>query len=783
MRKTIVLRQEKKKTNKGSKKMNRLLMLFGVFFMAGFHSCGVKKFIPEGEQLYTGGEVKIESEVKVKDRKEVEGELNDLLKPEPNSKILGMRIGLWAHYKGSKENPGFINRFLKKKIGEEPVYFSAVSPERTEELILNRLENRGFFYSTVESEVTKKEKSASVVYNSFLKEPYLLESYTIMGDSLPIERKIGELLEETEVKPGMRFDLEELKQERIRIDDALKLEGYYNFTPDFLIFEADTNNYDEKKFDLFIRTKKNAPEKSIIPYVINDINVFPNYSLQGKNGHQDTSEVSNIQFIQDELVFRPELMEQYILFEPGQIYNANISRRTSSRLSSIGAYRYVNIQFDELDSTRADDEEGLLEANVFLSPLNKRTIRAELQGLSKSNNFAGPGILLAFRNRNLFYGGETFNLTANFAYETQVSGGEREGLTSFEAGIKADLIFPRVIFPIPIKERFSYSVPKTKISLGGEFMNRVRLYRLNSITGSYGYNWNANRYVYHEINPINISYISLSNTSPRFLEILNSNPFLKRSFEQQFIAGTNYIFNFNQLGDESKKHSIFVGTTLDFAGNAVNLLNKTFGGGERSFLGLEYAQYAKGDLEFRYHFRFSENNVLASRIFGGVGLPYGNSLSLPYVKQYFSGGPNSIRAFRIRSLGPGTFRPESYNISSFFDQAGDIRLEGNLEYRFPLVSLLRGAVFMDAGNIWLAKENESLPGGKFTSDWFKELAVGVGVGLRVDIEFFVIRFDLATPVRKPHLPENERWGNTFNVGSKSWRRENLVFNFGIGYPF
>lgn len=766
--------------------MTKFSVYFVFFFLVAAQACSVKKFIPEGEQLYTGGEVDMEADFKIPDKKEIEGELNALLKPEPNSKILGMRIGLWAHYKGSQENPGFINRFLKNKLGEEPVYFSQVSPERTEELIFNRLENRGFFYSLVESDITRKEHFASVRYTAALAEPYLLEKYTVDGDSLPIEKKIAELLEETALKQGMRFDLNLLKDERVRLDEALKLEGYYNITPDFLIFEADTNNYEDKKFDLFVRVKLNAPEKSLLPYVIKDINVYPNFSLRGQQEQPDTVEVADIKFIQDELVFKPELLEQYVLFEPGQLYNAEVSRRTSSRLTSIGNYRYVNIRFDEQDTTRTGDGEGQLEANIYLSPLNKRTVRAELQGISKSNNFAGPGVTLSFRNRNLFAGGETFNFSTNFSYETQIAGGDRKGLSSYDFGISADLIFPRVVFPFPIKERFSYAVPKTKISLGAEFMNRVGLYRMNSINASYGYSWNATQYFYHEINPINLSYVNLSSTTPEFDAILDSNPFLKRSFEQQFIAGINYIFNYNQLGDQERKHAFFVGTTVDLAGNLVNLVNRTFSGGERTFLGLEYAQYAKADVDFRYHLKLrrdSDDHVVAARLFGGWGHPYGNSLSLPYVKQYFSGGPNSVRAFRIRSLGPGTFRPEEFNIGSFFDQSGDIRIEGNLEYRFPIVSLLKGAVFADAGNIWLAKENEAIPGGRFSKDWLKELGVGIGLGLRVDIQFFVVRLDLATPIRKPHLPESERWGNSFELGDKSWRRENLVFNFAIGYPF
>src|SRR5690606_730320 len=236
---------------------------------------------------------------------------------------------------------------------------------------------------------------------------------------------------------------------------------------------------------------RNAPEKSLLPYVIKNINVYPNFSLRGQQGEQDTVEVADIQVIQDELVFKPELLEQYILFAPGQQYSAETSRRTSSRLTSIGNYRYVNIRFDETDSTRTGDGQGQLEANIYLSPLNKRTVRAELQGISKSNNFAGPGVTLSFRNRNLFAGGETFNFSTNFSYETQIAGGDRKGLSSYDFGISADLICPRVVFPFPIRERFSYSVPKTKISLGAEFMNRVGLYRMNSINASYGYSWNA----------------------------------------------------------------------------------------------------------------------------------------------------------------------------------------------------------------------------------------------------------------------------------------------------
>ncbi|WP_200976215.1 BamA/TamA family outer membrane protein [Echinicola sp. 20G] len=765
----------------------RAKIFLQLLFIGLLSSCGVTKFIPEDERLYTGAELEVKTNdpegVNNKALKIIHTRLEDVIQPEPNGKFLGMRIGLWAYYKGSKEKPGFINRFLKKKIGQEPVYFSQVNPSKTEELLLNRLENNGFFYALSSSESTGKGKFAGVEYTVEVSRPYRLEKYQLEGDSLTIQKEIAKIIEETELKPGVRFELEAFKSERLRLNDELKKRGFYNFNADYLIFEADTNNYDERKFDLFLRLKQDVAQKSIVPYEVKDIRVYPNYSVDEEKGNQDTTTIKDIDFIQDELAFRPELLEKYILIKEEEAYSSELSRLTTNRLSSIGNYRYVNLRYVEKDSIGTEEPWGL-DANIYLSPLKKRSLRAELQGLSKSNNFIGPAVLLTYRNRNIFKGGETFNISAQFGYETQIAGGDRTGLSTYDIGLKSDLIFPRVIFPVNIEERFSYSVPKTKISLGGESLNRIGLYRSNSATISYGYYWNANRFVYHEINPISLSVVSLSDTSPEFEEILDDNPFLRRSFEQQFIAGLNYTFNYNQLGEQFRKHKIFAGTTVDVAGNLLNLMDNTFGKGESGkVFGMEYAQYARGDLDFRYHIKLGEENVLATRVFGGIGIPFGNSVSLPYVKQYSAGGPNSVRAFRIRSLGPGTYQPDSINNQSYFDQTGDIRIEGNIEYRFPIVSYLKGALFMDAGNVWLMNDNEALPGGKFTSSWLRELGVGAGFGLRVDIEFFVIRFDFAAPIRKPFLPEGERWLKEFKVFDRDWRRENLIFNFAIGYPF
>ena len=761
-------------------------MLLALVF-SGLYSCSVSKYIPEGERLYTGASIRLQKMDSIGKITETKRELQSLLEPNPNSVFLGMRLPLYFHYKAQKDKPGFIYKWLNKKFGEEPVYFSDANPPRMEDLILNRLDNRGFFYSKVQYEIDSTAHFAGIHYKAMVPRPYTLMNYKIEEDSSRIYDAVRKTLSETPINKGDRFDLALLKFERERIDNSLKKQGYYNFNPDFLIFEADTNQYSNRTFDLFLRLKKNVPSKAKIPYTINTITVYPNYNITTDTIQQERTTFNNMIFVQDNNFFKPKRLEPYILFRQGQFYNAEASRLTSNRLTAIGSYKYANIKFREIDASTTTDSTGLLDIDIFLSPLTKRSIRAELQAITKSNGFAGPGISVTYSNRNLFHGGETLNIRGEFAYEAQLTGGGNNGLNSIIGGLKTELVIPRLVPFSP--SRFKYAVPKTKISLGGDFLNRSKLYTLSSINSSFGYTWKANKFVYHELNPININFTNVSNTTEEFDEILDQNPFLRSSFEQQFIAGLNYSFTYNELVDDDKRRPIFFSTSLDIAGNTLNLLS----GGSETFLGQEYAQYAKASFDFRHYLRWGNDQVLVSRIFAGLGIPYGNSNTLPFIKQFFSGGPYSVRAFQIRSLGPGSFSSED-TTSSFFDQSGDLKLEANIEYRFPIWSYLKGALFLDAGNVWLTNDielpldepdesrtfNEELfIQGEFGSDWLSELGVGTGFGLRFDIQNFVIRLDVASPIRVPFLPENERSRIPFFGGGNN----NLVFNFAIGYPF
>ncbi|MEQ8471467.1 MAG: BamA/TamA family outer membrane protein [Marinoscillum sp.] len=736
-------------------------------------ACSVKKYIPENKHLFTEYDIKVSSPEKIKDKSEITSELENLLRPKPNAKILGMRIPLRAHYRHESGAGGFINKWVNKKVGEKPVYLSDVDLSRTEELINNRLENRGFFRSNIQTSTQVKKHTAELKFDVSVNIPYKMETYQLDTISLPIHELIQESMEQTLIKPGSRFDLSMMKAERERIDTYLKDKGYYNFNSSFLLFEADTNYYEEPKFDLYLRLKNNVPHSSTIPYRIKSIQVFPNYSLNQEKTNQDTVTIDRVDFIQKPVYFKPHLLPLYLLLKEGTRYNPTKSKLTSQRFSSIGTYKFVNIRHEEYLKTESTDSIGLLQTKIYLSPQTKRSIRAEVQAVAKSNNFAGPALMITYSNRNLFRGGELLNISGKVGYETQITGGANSGLSSTQFGFQSDLIFPR-LEPFDLVSKFRYDVPKTKISLGVEYLNRSQLYTLRTLSSTYGYNWNASKFIYHNFNPISINLVNLSNTTDEFQTILEGNPFLASSFDQRFIGGLTYNFTYSELNNTRRNNQFYLNTNLDVAGNMINLLStNTNESGKETFLGLEYAQYAKVDADLRYNILLGGSHRLVARVFGGIGLAYGNSDALPFSKQYFSGGPYSVRAFRIRSLGPGSYTSDGNVTGSFFDQTGDIRLEGNLEYRFPIVSILKGALFVDAGNVWLREENDSLGGGKFSSNFINELGMGAGAGLRVDIQNFVIRGDFAAPF---HQPKPDGSGFEYKVDPP-------IFNFAIGYPF
>jgi len=757
-----------------------------IIVIVGFTSCHSSRFIPKDEQLYKGAKVKVESPISRKDRSALTAELNSITRPRPNTTLLKFYFGIWANHWGSRPNAKRVSKYFKRRYGEKPVLVSEVDLKRNEAILLNRLENRGFFHASVESDLRIKRNKGLVEYKIQTGDDYQLNSYSFRGDSTPVDTMIRRSLRRTTIKVGDRYDLDMLKAERQRINMYMRDRGYYNFQEDFLIFKVDTHQHEALKFDLYVSLKRGIPADAIVPYRVETVEVFPNYTAVIENpAEADTVLFEGISFIEKGQFMKYNYLTDYLLLTPGIRYDTRLQTLSNSRLSSMGNFRHVNIRYKVLPSDTTDLEAPRsLAASVYLTPHKKQSIRLEMQGLSKSNNFVGPLGLINYKDRNLFKGGELFQLTGKLGYETQFLGGQLTGLNSYEVGLEASVIVPRLLMPFPFSKKRLPSMPTTKIAANYSILNRVQFYTLSSLLLSYGYAWQGSPYVSHEINPISINFVNLSNTSPAFEEILESNPFLRTSFEQQFILGLTYTFQYNELWRTNWKNRFFVLWNLDFSGNVINGIQSIFEvEGKKTLFREPYAQFSKTDIDIRRYMIVGEDRKVVARVFAGAGISYGNSTSLPFIKKYFAGGPNSLRAFRIRSLGPGTYAPVDQSINSFFDQSGDLKLELNLEYRFPLVGVLKGAWFLDAGNIWLLRENESLPGSGITSSFLRDLAVGGGFGVRVDLSFFIIRLDLGVPFRKPWLESGEKWISEFNPINKSWRRENIIWNLAIGYPF
>ncbi len=417
------------------------------------------------------------------------------------------------------------------------------------------------------------------------------------------------------------------------------------------------------------------------------------------------------------------------------------------------------------------------------------SFRAEMDMVSKSNNYAGPRLNLSIQNRNAFRGAEMLNFRISGSYEAQF-GGRSDGLYSYALNPQLELVFPRLVTPIDfIKRLKSMYVPKTSIMLSYNFISKANYFNMSTFKFAYGFAWKDDIKKDHSFKPVELSFSSLRNESDEFIELLETNPFLKKSYEEQFIAGANYSFTYNEQVVRGKKVQWFFQAIPEIAGNTLALAGLISGQeispeNPAEIAGNMFSQFARFSLDSRMYYNLSDRNSFAFRLFGGVGRPYGNSEVLPYTKQFFSGGPNSIRAFHINSVGPGDYFQDTHR-QGFLQIGGDIKLEMNAEYRFTIYEFLKGALFVDAGNVWLLPSSPAVAGVPFAFSGFaNQLAVGAGFGVRLDVSFLVLRFDLATPLRKPWLSTGSPWVfNQMSPGNSDWRSENLLLNVAIGYPF
>jgi len=751
-------------------------------------ACSGTRHLPKGEKLYTGAEIKLVSTDKASggiNKGLIKTLAKASVRPLPNSSYFGMRPQLML-YMSAGENPKSKFKKWLRKIGQAPVLMSAVKPQVTTAVIDSKLFNIGIFNSMTEFSIVDKKKTASVVYTSYVHARYKVKAieYSIPDDSLSKVIHLG--MNMTVIHEGDEYNLDLLKLERVRIDAVLKDRGYFYFNPDYLLFKADTSDVSHT-VSLKLTLKDSIPENALTVYRIRNVFINQNYSLSDvpKDSTIDTVMYRRTVYLgkANEQNINPRVISRSVFLRKKQIYSRENHNITLNRLMSMGNFKFVQVKFSESDTTA----NGYLDVTILMTPMPKYTFRTELDLVSKSNNYTGPQLNLSVLNRNTFKGAELLNLTMAGSFETQL--GQGTNLFSYSLNPQAELTFPRFLVPFNIKSHSRYN-PKTRLLLSYNFLKRVNYFNMNTFQFIYGFKWKESIRVDQEFNPVNISYTTIGNQSQTFKDLLVANPFLAKSYEEQFIAGGSYSFTYNEQMLPAKKTQLYFHFAAETAGNLFSLAN-LIGGNKISsdqpskVVGTIYSQFAKLSVEGRAFYNFPDKNKIALRLFAGVANPYGNSSVMPYSKQFFSGGPNSIRAFQINSVGPGTYHQRNDTIV-FLQLGGDIKLEMNAEYRFGIYRFLKGALFVDAGNVWLQKSNLSNTGSPFLfSTFLNEMAVGAGVGLRLDVSFFILRFDLAMPLRKPWLmPENQRWViNQIDFGSSTWRSQNLLLNIAIGYPF
>lgn len=740
--------------------------------------------------LYTGADVKIINDtMSKKEKKDLQSALAENLRPKPNSTFLGLRPKLYFYNiaKEPKKDKGF-NYWLKYKVGEKPVLLGDVDREFNKDIIENYSENKGYFNAKATYDTVSKNKRAQVIYTVKPGARYLIDGVKFQKDSTVVNQEIQNLTGRTLLKNGKPFDLDVIKSERERIDNGLKERGFYYFHPDNIIVQADSTVNKNHKVELNVKLKDNTPALATQQFSIDKVVVFPNYNIQDvKDGKysipMDKDSLSKYAFddiyvIDPQHKFKPRIFDRALYFKKGDLYNRSNHNLTLNRLISLGVFKFVKNEFVTSDSLNHK-----FDAYYLLTPRQVQSLRLEALGRTNSANYAGSELNLNWTHRNFFRGAEQFKAAIFGAFDFQM-GGAQNANNIFRAGTNVQLSIPRIVAPFRFHSSSEF-VPRTNITLGYEFQNRTRYYTLNNFTGSFGYLWKENARKEHELKVIDITLVSPQKVTDEYRAKSAGNPAMQRIVDKQLIFGPTYSFTYTNTM-LPRTNTVYYKGTLDLAGNITGLVSgaDVKKDKEKKIFGIPFSQYVKIENDFRFYHKFTEKSSLATRFIAGIAYPYGNSEFIPFSKQFFSGGSNSIRAFRARTLGPGSFDPRTIDEGTYFDQSGDVKLELNAEYRANLYKFLNAAIFVDAGNIWLLHDDSTRPGAKFTKDFLQEIAVGAGVGLRLDFSILILRLDLAMPLRVPYYEKGNRWAfDKINFGDSSWRKDNLVLNIAIGYPF
>lgn len=764
---------------------------FIIYLLAAilFTACSTTRYVEQGEQLYTGIK-KIEITGKENYAATPTGEqaLEEVIAAldcAPNGSIAGssthrgLPVGLWWYnaFHNSKNRAG---RWLFNTFGQAPVLISTVNPGLRSRVATNILTYYGYFRGKVTHETitdSKNPKKAKVTYRISLHEPYRYDSIEYRGFKGSADSLIKVTLHERYIKKGEQFSAKTLDSERQRIALLLRNNGYYYYQPSFTRILADTVNT-PGKVSVRVEQQKGLAGSITKPYRIGHITmqVLNNRLATEKS---DTITRKNTSYIYNgkRVPVRFGTMMRNIFLRTGDIYSQELQQRSLQQLNQIGIFNSANFTYTPREGS------DTLDLNITAQLDKPYDFTFELNVTSKSNDQIGPGSLITLSRKNLFRGGETLTLSLKGSYEWQTNNdavNDKDLINSWEMGADVTLTFPRLFLPI-IHRRHLRVPSSTSFRIYVDRLNRAGFFRMVHVGGDATYTIYTKSTTIHKITPLRLTFDMLRNTSETFDAIVATNRSLQHSFRDQFIPAMQYTFTYDNAKTRHRNKTR-VDVSVTAAGNITSLAlcatGKKWSDKNKMLFDNPYAQFVKLTTELRQLYRIDRNNFIAARIMAGILHSYGNSEFAPYSEQFYIGGANSLRAFTVRSVGPGSFHPDAETRYSYLDETGTLKLEANIEYRFKLFGNLHGALFADAGNIWLMKSDENRPGGKFElKDFANDIAFNTGAGVRYDLEFLVLRLDFGLGLHAPYKTGRSGYFNLNPFG------DGFAWHFAIGYPF
>ncbi|MCD6112616.1 MAG: BamA/TamA family outer membrane protein [Bacteroidales bacterium] len=760
-------------------------------------SCVSSDNIKKGKYLLSSNKIIIDN-AKVKSE-----DLNSFIQQKPNKKLFGLlNVKTWIYQVSNKGKQTKFKNWVKNKFGEKPVFYNKNLTIESEKQLKRYLFSKGYFNAKITSKTKLKKRSAKVKYFIKAKEPYRIQEIKYSVKDSLLKDFVLKDSKNTLIKSGDNYDAKILAAERNRISNYLKENGYYYFSKEYIYYSVDSaiNNH---QVNLTINIEnlriKDKEEKKYIEklhkrYRINNIYIYPAYNpLQAdtikydtivlKRNQLTTTLPSNLFLLnRGKLRLNKNLLKNKINYYPGDFYNINKVLQTRKNLTDLDIVKFVDINFEEIKNQNTDDNNYLnSKIKIIRRPVSFYSI--ETDGTNKAGDF-GISANVIFQNRNLFKGGEVLNIKFKGAMEMKQinnSGGLEDEFLFFntiETGMEVRLTIPKLFAPLKSRILTSTFLPKTTFITGYNYQKRLDYTRYIS-NFTFGYKWKNSLPKTHFLYPIDFNSVKIFKTEEFDEKLQTFDKKYQEQYSDHLILALRYSYIFNNQQIKKGNNFHYLRLNLESSGNVLSLGNKLTSSekdedGNYSFLNIKFAQYIRTDADFRYYHYFTSDNLIVFRSAIGIGIPYGNSKSLPFEKSFYVGGANSMRGWQIRALGPG-----AYNDTSMikYDNIGDILIEENIEYRFPIYNFLKTAIFCDVGNIWLLNKSNDFPEGEFnTKNFYKQLAVDAGMGIRFDFNFFILRIDAALPIKKPTAAD--KW---INIKKASF--QDIVWNFGIGYPF